>query len=165
VADLLERDAGRGVKFPLRSLLSNDSDADGDPLTVTSIGSGSASGGLVHVDGEWCVYTPPISDPLSDSVDYVIADSRGGGTSGKVLLTLRREGASARILSFADASGGGRRVWLDAIPDHPYRIQFAVDPQNPVWTGLISGNTDGQGFLEFFDPSTDARRIYRAQSP
>jgi hypothetical protein len=40
-----------------------------------------------------------------------------------------------------------------------------VDPQNPVWTGLISGNSDGQGLLEFFDPSTDARRIYRAQSP
>jgi hypothetical protein len=80
-------------------------------------------------------------------------------------MTVRRDGAWARLISFTDVSGGGRRVWLDGIPDHPYRIQFAADPQNPVWTGLISGNTDNQGFLEFLDPSTDARRIYRVQSP
>ena len=165
VADLLERDAGRGMKFLLRSLLSNDSDADGDPLTVTSISTSSASGGLIRLDGEWCVYTPPASDPLSDSLDYVLSDSRGAVSSGKVLMTVRRDGAWARLISFTDVSGGGRRVWLDGIPDHPYRIQFAADPQNPVWTGLISGNTDNQGFLEFLDPSTDARRIYRVQSP
>ena len=33
VADLLERDAGRGMKFLLRSLLSHDSDAYGATLT------------------------------------------------------------------------------------------------------------------------------------
>ena len=75
----------RGMSRSL-AVLFNDTDPEGDPLTVISAGSG-ANGGTIAVagDGLSVTYSPP--DPSyvgPDRFSYTISDGNGGTASGSV---------------------------------------------------------------------------------
>ena len=59
--DSIERNAALAVKVRLSTLLANDSDADGDPLTPT-VSTSSAHGATISVSGGWVFYTPAAGD-------------------------------------------------------------------------------------------------------
>lgn len=65
-------------------LLANDSDADGDPLTLVSIGA--ASFGTVEIIDGQAVYTPDESYVGADSFSYTVSDGEGGTVQGSVSL-------------------------------------------------------------------------------
>ena len=68
-------------------VLANDSDPDGDPLTVTAVGR--AGHGTVAVAGSSVVYTP---DPGFSGIDrfiYTVADGNGGTATATVTVTVR----------------------------------------------------------------------------
>ncbi|MFC1763664.1 Ig-like domain-containing protein, partial [Planctomycetota bacterium] len=69
------------------TLLSNDSDADGDVLAIESL-SQPAHGLLVDNDDGTYTYTPDADYNGSDSFSYVVSDGRGGGDSAVVNLTV-----------------------------------------------------------------------------
>ena len=63
-------------------LLSNDSDADGDPLSVVSA-DGAAFGTVLIVDGQ-AIYTPDAGYVGPDEFTYVVTDGQGGFIEGVV---------------------------------------------------------------------------------
>ncbi len=68
------------------SVLDNDQDPDGDPLSLQSVtqpGHGSAS-----VSGNKVLYTPAAGFTGTDSFNYSIADGKGGTASAKVTVTV-----------------------------------------------------------------------------
>jgi hypothetical protein len=87
--DSLTTVADAPVAFTAAALLANDSDANGDPITITSMAVASVAGGTVANNGAdaW-TYTPAASYVGSDSFTYVIEDGRGGSTSGTVMVTV-----------------------------------------------------------------------------
>lgn len=58
-------------------VLSNDTDADGDTLSVTQVGV-SAQGGKVRLENGEVIYEPPLNYSGSDSFPYIVSD--GGQT-------------------------------------------------------------------------------------
>lgn len=64
----------------------NDSDANGDSLTVTGVGS--ASHGSTSYTGTSVTYTPTSGYTGSDSFTYSISDGHGGTASGTVNVTV-----------------------------------------------------------------------------
>ncbi len=69
-------------------VLSNDTDADSDPLTVTSVtqpanGVSAVGGGGAHV-----TYTPNLDYNGPDSFTYIISDGFGGTATGTVNVTV-----------------------------------------------------------------------------
>ncbi|MES2819819.1 MAG: retention module-containing protein, partial [Pseudomonadota bacterium] len=68
------------------NVLGNDSDANGDPLTVTAA---SAANGtvLINVDGTLS-YTPNTGFTGNDSISYSISDGQGGSASSTVAVTV-----------------------------------------------------------------------------
>jgi hypothetical protein len=64
----------------------NDSDADGDPLTVTSFTQGAQA--AVSADGDLLVYTPPANFAGTDSFQYTLADGNGGSDTASVVVTV-----------------------------------------------------------------------------
>ena len=67
-------------------VLGNDSDIDGDALTVTAVTQGS-SGTVTH-NGTSVTYTPSGNFNGADSFNYVVSDGNGGADTGTVNVTV-----------------------------------------------------------------------------
>jgi len=67
-------------------VLANDTDADGDPLAIISVGS--PSHGAVAIEQGAVRYTPASNYFGTDSFTYVIDDGHGGRSTGTVQLTI-----------------------------------------------------------------------------
>jgi hypothetical protein len=107
------------------SVLVNDTDADGDFLTVSEVGQpqrGSAAIGLFGFD---VVYTPPPEFVGSDTFTYTVSDGNGGtdtatvtilvgagvvGTAGDDVFLVRVNPLGTAIEVFANAAGTGSPV-------------------------------------------------------
>lgn len=92
-------------------VLSNDSDADGDSLSVTSFDSTSTSGGAVSIasDGSFS-YTPPNGFSGTDTFGYTITDGRGGTATATVTITVGTGGNSTvttRLIAAKQVKGVG----------------------------------------------------------
>src|SRR5207249_4106718 len=69
------------------NVLANDSDIDGDPLTITAISP--AGHGTVFIAGGTSVsYRPNVNFNGSDSFTYTISDEHGGTASATVTVTV-----------------------------------------------------------------------------
>jgi large repetitive protein len=70
--------------------MDNDSDPDGDPLTLVSC-SVSVQGAQVTNAGDRCTYKHPDPDNWTepDTFTYVISDGNGGTATGTVTVTPR----------------------------------------------------------------------------
>lgn len=66
-------------------VLSNDSDADGDPLTIVSVTQPVGGNGTVKVVGPYIVFTPK-NQFRTDSFTYTISDGKGGTSTATVAL-------------------------------------------------------------------------------
>jgi hypothetical protein len=86
VDDTRSTPEGGALSFPASDLLANDSDADGDPLTVISVGS-AGHGTVALLDGQ-ITYTPTPNYHGTDSFSYTISDGNGGTASAAVHVTI-----------------------------------------------------------------------------
>ena len=83
VDDTASVDAGETVVIPV---LDNDTDPDGDPLTVTSA---SATNGTVTVNPDGTLsYTPDDGYTGPDTITYSISDGNGGTDTAEVAVTV-----------------------------------------------------------------------------
>ena len=80
-----------GVKISI-NVLANDSDPDGDSLSVSAVGSPSHGVTLVASDSKSVSYTPSADYVGSDLFSYSISDGRGGAASAKVHVTVTSAG-------------------------------------------------------------------------
>ncbi|MBC6453098.1 MAG: tandem-95 repeat protein [Hormoscilla sp. SP5CHS1] len=69
-------------------VLANDTDADGDSLSISSIGTETPNGGTLSLSGNEVVYTPEATFSGTDSFTYSITDSQGGNDSATVSVTV-----------------------------------------------------------------------------
>jgi Ca2+-binding RTX toxin-like protein len=70
-------------------VLSNDSDADGDSLTISNFDNNSTEGGSVSVNNNGSFsYTPATNFVGTDSFNYTVSDSNGGTDTAKVTINV-----------------------------------------------------------------------------
>jgi len=80
------------------SVLSNDSDDNGDPLTITAVSETTVNGGTVTIDDYYGTPSDPTDDVIlytpspgyigDDSFTYDISDGNGGTATGAVTITV-----------------------------------------------------------------------------
>ncbi|MBE9146942.1 Ig-like domain-containing protein, partial [Planktothrix mougeotii] len=75
------------IQFPI-SPLDNDSDPDGDALTLTSVDNPPTAQGLVTQSGSSVQYTRLGSNTGVDSFNYTISDGQGGTATGQINIEL-----------------------------------------------------------------------------
>ncbi|MBF0373328.1 MAG: cadherin-like domain-containing protein, partial [Alphaproteobacteria bacterium] len=107
-ADWFETTAGTPVTM---ALLANDTDPDGDSLSLAGIVRGPSGGG-VAVDGEGRVtYTPNAGFSGPDSFVYGLSDGMGGSSEGLVSITVTAAAAGPTVIDGTETSdwleGGG----------------------------------------------------------
>lgn len=84
-----------------------DSDADGDPLTVTAGQFTTARGGtlVLNADGSFA-YTPPEAFYGTDSFQYSLSDGFGGTATGTALISTAAPAGSVYCTAGDDINGG-----------------------------------------------------------
>ncbi|MHA6324073.1 Ig-like domain-containing protein [Roseivivax sp. CAU 1753] len=84
----VDDEADAGFETPvIVDVSSNDSDPDGDPLTVTGVTNGTNGTAEVNGDGN-VVYTPNDGFVGDDTVTYTIDDGNGGTDTGQLVVTV-----------------------------------------------------------------------------
>ncbi len=74
----------------------NDTDADGDPLTTTSIGTPTNGTATLNGDGT-VTYTPDAGFTGDDTISYVVSDGQGGSDTGEIVVSVTDGAPPANI--------------------------------------------------------------------
>jgi YD repeat-containing protein len=87
----------------------NDSDADGDALSVTVVGQAAHGVAVLNTDGS-ITYTPTAGYAGADSFTYTISDGRGGAATATVNLTVVAPAANTAPTAANDAVSTNKNV-------------------------------------------------------
>uniref|UniRef100_UPI00384B8412 DUF4082 domain-containing protein n=1 Tax=Bradyrhizobium daqingense TaxID=993502 RepID=UPI00384B8412 len=85
------------ISIPASALLANDTDPDGDPLTITGVSNGAGGTASYNAQTSSVTFTPNSGYTGPASFTYAISDGRGGTASASASLTVNA--ASASIVS------------------------------------------------------------------
>ncbi|MBY3466893.1 DUF4082 domain-containing protein [Rhizobium laguerreae] len=92
---------GTPITIQASALLSNDSDADGDPLTITGV-SGAVNGSVgYNAQAQTVTFTPTAGYSGPASFSYAISDGKGGTATAQVALTINNPAAGPEQNLFA----------------------------------------------------------------
>lgn len=164
------------IRIPTSLLLANDSDADGDGLSVVALGEGTTTptqaGGTASLRAGALFYTPPSKPFTTDQFNYVVSDGLGGQTNAHLTITLDQHSPQPdplirlpKRLDNGDIllSGSGPQGALviiysagDPRASHWRRDCVVVVPASGQWSIVRPGTVGGHAVFyraEFFDDS------------
>jgi len=165
--DTITATNGSTISVAAATLLSNDTDADGDPLSFVGVSPTSAHNGTVTFGNKVIAYTPPPGLTNTDTFTYTISDGRGAPVTGTVTVLIHVDPVPPPRLALTALAGGALQLRLGGVPGRTYHVQYAEDMRNPVWQLVGSGTADGTGQFVFVDtpPPGTAHRFYRTVYP
>lgn len=162
----VDKTASTGVDRPLvfeaARLLTNNSDPDGDALSLLSVSAASTNGGTVSVVNGILTYTPVNGFFGTDRFTYTVSDGRGASASAYVIVTIAGGEGYNRVS--LQAVSGTNVVNFFGIPGLPYLFQRSTNLVD--WTTISSNLAQPNGQLQFLDtdpPPTQA--FYRTRVP
>jgi chitodextrinase len=126
-------------------VLANDSDPDGDPLTVA--GSTNGINGIVSCSAAGsCTYTPELMFTGNDSFTYTISDGRGGTSTASVAVTVLSPGNRSPV-AVADTGEtvGATPATIDVLANDtdPDGDELTVTGTRSVFRGTASCTPTG----------------------
>lgn len=166
-ADSMQRVSTNFAKVLLSALLANDSDADGNAISFVSLGTPSAVGATVSLNGDWVYYFPIAGSTNADSFTYTITDGFNATATGTVQVTVQSPPVPAPNLQIVDLGNGSFRLRFDGIPGISYRIESTDDASLLIWQTLGTVTADASGQFTYLDtpPGGQPRRFYRSVHP
>lgn len=137
VDDAAAVQAGRPATI---NVLANDRDPDGDPLTVTNVGTPSNGTAVLGAGGQ-VTYTPRAGFVGTDTFTYRISDGRGGTDEARVTVTVSSVNPANRPPRAVDDSF----TVLGAIPTILYVLANDSDPDgDPIEIVSITAPLHGE---------------------
>jgi hypothetical protein len=163
--DLLGTTEDQAVSFAAFKLALNDSDPDGDAITVTSVSPASAHG-TVTLNGGLITYTPMTGYSGPDTFTYTITDARGETAVGTVIVTVTSKNARSKNFQMKFTPNGTELTFV-TIPGRSYVIEYSADLL--VWIPLTGVTVAGpNGRIEYLDnplPAPPIRFFRMGQLP
>jgi hypothetical protein len=159
--DSIERILPNSVKVQVSTLLTNDSDADGHALMLTSVSQQSVAGANVTRRSNWIYYVAPESVTGDDSFSYTASDPLGGIIAGNVNVRVADPQPVSNTTVSQDSSS--YRIRFNGAPNVAYRIDFMQTDDPTNWQQLTTRTADEFGIVEVVDtpPSGSPPRTYR----
>ncbi len=126
------------------NVLANDSDPDGDPLSLVNVTT-PVNGGTVVISGNAVTYSPPTGFVGTDRFSYTISDGRGGTATAMVTITVAMQPNQNPIANDDVATTTGAPVVIDVLtndsdPDGDPLSILSVTPPVAGGTVVINGN-------------------------
>ena len=88
IDDSLTTNEDTPLNIPQGTLIGNDTDADGDPLSILSVSATSSNGGTVSLSSGTVTYTPAANFNGTDTFTYIVTDGLGGTDIATVTVTV-----------------------------------------------------------------------------
>jgi hypothetical protein len=157
-----------GTRVMTSQLLANDSDADGDPLSIVSVGLNSAAGGTVSLTNNWIYYAPPPGYTNSDTFIYTVTDGHCGGNSlGVVNVQVVTDNTPTGNLHVKSLGNNSFLLSFVGYPSGNYRLQYTDDLGVEAWQDLVPFTADSFGSFDYTDqpPVSVPVRCYRCVTP
>ena len=147
-------------------LLQNVADPDGDPLSLMSVSSASAHGGIVSLTNGIVTYQPPPGYTGEDSFAYSISDPFGGTATATLKIAVG-VGLGQIIVSIDQLPDRNVLLTCAGVSGQPYLVQATFDLASPVWTTLSTTNAGADGLFWFIDldATNYPSRFYRTSTP
>ncbi|NKQ35836.1 MAG: tandem-95 repeat protein [Chloroflexi bacterium] len=118
----------------------NDTDVDGDTLTITAVGS--PVNGAAATDGDMITYTPALNFNGTDVFTYTVSDGNGGLATAGVTVTVGAVNDVSAAVADNLATDEDTAVLLDALANDS-------DPENDTLTiTAVSGPANGTAVIE-----------------
>jgi hypothetical protein len=173
-ADAVYRSAGgRVVKVLLSVLLANDTDADGDALSMDSVQTALPEGASVKLMEPYVVYMAAPGSDSAGSFDYVLTDGLGGHRVTNTVPVTVVSGAGqdepASPLAVTTSKGDVSLTWI-GVARRTYKVQYTTSQQAPyTWNDpttpavYTAARTGALGVFRHQEPiSSGSLRLYRA---
>jgi hypothetical protein len=140
-------------------LTTNDTDPDGDPLTLTGVATMGYAGGSVILSNGMITYVPPADFIGADTFDYTISDGQGGTALALVTINVW---PPVEIVEVSYATNTAF-VRCRGIPFQPYQIDSSSNLTD--WHAATNCQADANGdFLLRRSPAVGtAREFFRAR--
>jgi hypothetical protein len=144
-------------------LLLNDSDPDGDTVTLSSVSATSTNGGTVSLVSDRVVYTPVNGFVGADKFTYTINDGRGAATVVDVQLSVTADvSLGLNQLGLPVLTNGVVNIRFAGIPGRNYALRRTQDFVS--WTSISTNTAPVWGIIEFVDPAPPVGTvIYRTR--
>jgi hypothetical protein len=160
----------RVAKVTKSVLLANDTDPEGDPLSITGVGNATPAGATVAVVGTFVVYTAPATNAGDGSFTYTLSDGPGGHAVAATVTVVQTSstptGAGPNSAQIAP-SGNDYIISFIGVPGRMYRVQYTTSLSAPyTWTefsplAIFTAPTNGVfGYTDTNPPGPV--RLYRA---
>lgn len=172
--DMVYRSAGgKVVKVLLSVLLANDTDADGDALSIDSVQSALPSGATVKLIEPFLVYTAPPGTDTTGSFDYVLSDGLGGhrvtNTVPVTVVSAAGQEEPAHPLTAVTDRGDVLLTWI-GVARRIYKVQYSTSLKAPyIWNDYgtpavyTAARTGPLGVFSHREPmSNGSARLFRA---
>jgi hypothetical protein len=135
------------------AVLANDSDVDGDGLTVAATTQGSH--GVAITDGNTVTYSPAPGWSGTDAFTYSITDGRGGFAGGTVTITVSAVEAKIDPAEVVPVSPKNQPPVITVIGDPAAekgtRLRLEVTAEDPDGDGVSISATGLPGWLSLID--------------
>ena len=97
------------------AVLDNDSDPDGDELTVINFAATSANGGTISQNGDQLIYVAPLAFAGTDSFIYTISDGRGALDTATVTVAVTAVNPPPVAVDDTAGVSSGGEVTIDVL--------------------------------------------------
>jgi hypothetical protein len=154
-----------GLPLILSHLLENDSDPEGDTLSLTLPSASSTQGGTLSAAGNIITYTPPNAFTGIDTFNYTLQANSLTAT-GPVTVEVK---APAEYVFPATAAtrapDGSFSMELKNVPSTTFDVYWSDNLLN--WQALGQATTDAAGTLRFADGTAvgESKRFYKFVLP
>ena len=133
-------------------LLANDTDADGDPLTLTAVDATTANGVLLITNDTYVQYTGTLTN--IDTFTYTISDGFGGESTATVTITPTNTPIAPSGLIATD----GLQVTnvFFGIAGNQYEVQRTLSLLDPIiWYSISTNTMPDSGVITNIDTFSD----------
>jgi hypothetical protein len=152
------------VSIAEAKLLYNDSDPDGDPLTIESVTATSVNGGTVVFTTGYATYTPASGFTGVDRFSYTISDGRGGTATADVEVFVADGSLPSLNAVSISVTPNGFLVRFAGIPGREYDLQRSGDLS--TWNTLTTLTAPLHGIMEYEDTNPPpGAAFYRTVAP
>jgi hypothetical protein len=143
------------------NVLANDSDPDGNPLTLVSVSQ--VTNGVVTTNANATVTYSPATNFLGPNhFTYTISDGQGGSATGMVSVTVT---PALKINSIARQFSGNIVILFQGNSGSNYMMEGSADLLS--WSNLGNLSEGNPGVFQFVDTGTAGvdKRFYRVLAP